>query len=62
MKEGDLVSHKKYGVGIVIEVREVYSSWGHPNIWYRVAFAYPIARDNPRWMSPNNLEAIYESG
>ena len=63
MKEGDLVKHHMRGIGIVLEMKEVYSSWGHPNVWYRVAFAFcSPGRSNPCWMSPNNLELLDESG
>ena len=62
MRSGDLVYHKKHGVGVIIDVKEIYSSWGHPNIWYRVAFAAPNRYENPRWMSKNNLELLNESG
>ncbi len=63
MKMGDLVRHAKRGIGVVLEVKEVYSSWGHPNIWYRVSFAVPPkGRENPCWMAAQNLELINESG
>ena len=63
MKMGDLVRHAKRGIGVVLEVKEVYSSWGHPNIWYRVSLAVPPNdKENPCWRSPNNLELIDESG
>tara|TARA_Y100000592_G_scaffold84776_1_gene136069 strand:- start:613 stop:801 length:189 start_codon:yes stop_codon:yes gene_type:complete len=62
MKQGDLVVHKKYGVGVVLEVKEIYSSWGHPNVWYQVLFASDLNRSNPCWMAAQNLEVINESG
>ena len=62
MKEGHLVVHKKYGIGVIIDVKEIYSSWGHPNTWYRVCFVTPNRYENPRWMSKNNLELLDESG
>ena len=62
MKEGSLVVHKKYGVGIILEMKEVYSSWGHPNTWYKVVFANLTTKDKARWMAKNNLELLDESG
>ena len=62
MMKGDLVRHKRYGVGVIVDIKEVYSSWGYPNTWYKVAFARADDKSGPRWMSKNNLETLDESG
>ena len=54
--------HKRHGIGIVLEIKEVYSSWGHAATWYKVLFASLTTKNKARWMAKNNLEPLDETG